>query len=180
MAAIRCCQCNGKNAKCIRCSCWKSELPCSYCLPGKDGVCQNSFGRGSGPPDSLDASPRVSPSPQVVDPSSDLSTSTSAEGGQSSSAVAALPDTLPGLPGPSLPSFPEIFRLPVATLFHVPKAVRDQWAGVLSVSLKAVLDRPKAWRLLFMLPKCILFLRSRKKSQSLVTIVRDRLACGFF
>uniref|UniRef100_A0A1X7TXR2 Uncharacterized protein n=1 Tax=Amphimedon queenslandica TaxID=400682 RepID=A0A1X7TXR2_AMPQE len=53
---------------------------CSYCLPGKDGACQNSFDHVSGPPNSLNASPpRGSPSPQDLNQSSDLSTSTSVE-----------------------------------------------------------------------------------------------------
>ena len=42
--AARCCQCNGVNAKCIRCACTKEKWPCVSCLASKSNNCQNLLG----------------------------------------------------------------------------------------------------------------------------------------
>ena len=39
--AAHCCQCNGVNAKCIKCVCTKEKGPCVSCLPSKSNKCQN-------------------------------------------------------------------------------------------------------------------------------------------
>ena len=41
ITAPRCCQCNGVNAKCIRCACTKEKRSCVSCLPSKSNNCQN-------------------------------------------------------------------------------------------------------------------------------------------
>ena len=43
-----CCPCNGQRARCVRCRCIKDKRPCSSCLPGRNGRCQNS-GRSTSP-----------------------------------------------------------------------------------------------------------------------------------
>ena len=40
-SSSRCCACNGRRAVCKSCSCVKKDLPCSSCLPGKQGSCHN-------------------------------------------------------------------------------------------------------------------------------------------
>ena len=40
MAVRSCCQCNGSNAKCLRCSSVRSKTPCSSCHPSWSGRCR--------------------------------------------------------------------------------------------------------------------------------------------
>ena len=40
-AHVHCCQCNGVNAKCIRCARAKKKSHCVSCLPSKSNNCQN-------------------------------------------------------------------------------------------------------------------------------------------
>ena len=41
MASSRCCSCNGRSAKCIRCVCARNGRPCFSCLPNNSGRCKN-------------------------------------------------------------------------------------------------------------------------------------------
>ena len=140
MASLRCCSCNGSKAKCVRCSCYKSGLPCSSCYPGEKGSCQNSLGSGNNP---LSSSPHGLLSPQ----DSYFSPLTS---GAASGATASVQSSLSA----SSP-FPSFCRLPVATSFHVPKSTQQTWSEFLSFALCAVMDCPsdlETWARLFMLP----------------------------
>ena len=49
MASQLCCLYNGKNARCIRCTCARNNRPCFSCRPGCRGNCQNLSNRSSRP-----------------------------------------------------------------------------------------------------------------------------------
>uniref|UniRef100_A0A1X7SVN2 Reverse transcriptase domain-containing protein n=1 Tax=Amphimedon queenslandica TaxID=400682 RepID=A0A1X7SVN2_AMPQE len=141
------------------------------CRPGGSSSCHNPFGRG--PPAS---GPRVS-SPLDSDPANSHPSSLSASG---QSDTEALPD--PATSSTSgLPSLSTICHLQVPLLYHVPKAARNSWSGILSAALEDVVSRPTdldSWSRLFMLPKCVLFLppfRSRRKSHDLLYLIKERL-----
>ena len=107
MAAPRCCKCNGVRAKCFRCACSRSQIPCSPCHPGGRGSCHNPSGFVAGPVSSHSSgsSPR-GPSP---DPDPDLSPSPIHAAAPSSDGVQA-PDP-ESVASPPLPSFTEICRV---------------------------------------------------------------------
>ena len=78
----------------------------------------------------------------------------------SSNAVHA-PALPPAGPSPidALPDLDSVLSLRVPTLQHVPKAVRDSWAHILSEVLSAIVSNPSEvgpWCKLFMLSKCLL------------------------
>ena len=157
----RCCPCNGPNAKCSRCSCQRSGLPCISCRPlsSSTGCFNNHNGQVSPPPAASASSATAvaasaSPTIPVCSHSPTYSTN---------SGVASVPHFLhpDGSSGNAavLPSLFEIQTKRVSTLHHVPKAGRILWAEVLASCLSDVASRPldlDAWFRLFILPKCIL------------------------
>ena len=157
----RCCPCNGPNAKCSRCSCQRSGLPCISCHPLSSSTdCFNNHNGQVSPPPATSASSATavaasaSPSIPVCSRSPTYSTN---------SGIASVPHFLhpDGSSGNAavLPSLFEIQTNRVSTLHHVPKAGRILWAEVLASCLSVVASRPldlDAWSRLFILPKCIL------------------------
>ena len=173
----RCCSCNGDRAKCRRCHCWKNGLPCSSCRPGERGACQNPLGPGPGPSSS---STRGHLPHQGQD---DLSTPDPDLCPSAPSAVEASQSPSSSSASSNLPSLASVCRLQVPVLYHVPKAARNAWSGILSSALETVVSRPldiEAWTKLFMLPKCILLLppyRLRRRGHDLLTLIKERIRC---
>ena len=158
-----CCRCN-KQGSCRGCVCVKEGRSCSNCRLGK---CRNG-GSAAAPPvsDSGASCPEVShslPVPQLpVQPNPSLQRLASAAPVDvaSSNAVHA-PALPPAGPSPidALPDLDSVLSLRVPTLQHVPKAVRDSWAHILSEVLSAIVSSPSEvgpWCKLFMLSKCLL------------------------
>ena len=174
MAASRCCNCNGSKAKCVRCHCSKNGLPCSSCCPGDKGACQNPSGRDAGQPSPSSPVPRPRGSLDS-DPNSNLCS----VGSDSSDGGVQADQASPSTSSSGLPSLSAICRLQVPLLYHVPKAARNSWSGLLSAALEDVVARPSdldAWSRLFMLPKCVLFLppfRSRRRSHDLLFLIKQ-------
>lgn len=138
------------------------------------------FGSGNRPPAS---SPRGCPSSSMDSDPSPSSPSGRGNAPWPQPSLSADPGSSSPSLAHSLPSFSEICRLQVATLYHVPKAVRDIWADILSFALRSVVDCPEdleAWSRLFMLPKCILFLPPFKVRRSLISLIRERIKAGSF
>ena len=149
------------------CVCVKEGRSCSNCLPGRLGKCRNG-GSAAPPPvsDSGASCPEVShplPVPQLpVQPNPSLQRLASAAPVDvaSSNAVHA-PALPPAGPSPidALPDLDSVLSLRVPTLQHVPKAVRDSWAHIVSEVLSAIVSNPSEvgpWCKLFMLSKCLL------------------------
>ena len=150
-----CYKCNGRKARCSRCSCASARCSCTSCR----APCCSS--RASSSSQQLSAGiPLSSP------PSTWSNSAPTVVVGQSSP--------------PSLPPLASIFATRVFTLPHIPKAARDAWAGIISQELKAACSSLDAarWSRLFMLPKCILLsptVSSRQDWRITLQLVRERL-----
>ena len=96
MAAC-CCQCNGVNAKCIRCVCTKEKRPFVSCLPSKSNKCQNLLSCRQKAIVKAACSPPVSCPSLTLWPSSPSASSTPLPGASLTSAdlFPTLPSTLP-------------------------------------------------------------------------------------
>ena len=81
----------------------------------------------------------------------------------------------------SLPSCVTIVSTRVAMLQHVPKILRNVWAGVVTDALSLICARPTeidVWDKIFMLTKCILvspYPQSRFHWRDTVWIVKERI-----
>ena len=135
----RCCRCNA-TAKCLRCSCARSGVSCSRCLPCDAGRCHNRHSQ----------------------PLRGQSTNAIYTTGSDSNNI---PDSI-SVPSAShvvvssLPSVSDIMQAKVPTLQHVPKGARAKWAKVLSACLSDVCNNPEddcTWARVFMAAKCLLY-----------------------
>ena len=134
------CQCNGSNAKCLRCSCVSSKSPCSSYHPSRSGRCRNIM--------STHVSSNQAPSSTVT---------------LSATCPPASPDPVSPSPnqqprdGPllsssfSLPSLLLISCVRVFTLQHIPKGARDTWSGLVTTE-----SNSNSWCMFMMLARWIL------------------------
>ena len=133
----QCCRCN-KASKCLRCACVKKGAPCSGCLPGDIGNCQNSqlcgFSNHAPSTVSVECTPPLrsgSPVPAT----------THVPIPETASWLPPTPQTCNYSLSP-LPALTTIIQSHIPTLQQVPKGASDHWAKALSDCLSAVVNDP--------------------------------------
>ena len=141
----RCCRCNGRSAKCTRCSCARNGHSCSSCFPASHGRSQNQAAGASSSPsrDEGAPSPAAAHDCQAASATNPAHTTAPAsESGAASSAVTASLNTSLSLPpavnvaaaslaasSSQLPSLSLIATSRPFTLRHVPKGAGNLWFG---------------------------------------------------
>lgn len=186
MAAGRqkCCQCNGRNARCKSCVCCRAGQACTNCRlmdslnGGRGWRCCNS-------PLPAAAVASSSPSARSSTSASDTSSPSPAPLSHTANSDAGTSDTAPSFDDSpqGVPSLSQVFELSIHTLNHVPKGARDIWAAILSTVIESVVAQPydvSGWCQLLMLPKCILSnpvcASSRSRSwRETIRIVKERV-----
>ena len=95
------------------------------------------------------------------------------------------PSPLPSsTPLPNLPSWDAILGTFHPILHHVPKSARDEWANAVNRAFSSILSdpaNPEIWKLIFMLPRCILLnsscsTRNRFTWRDTVKAIKSRIA----